>query len=305
MSTGEHVTAERSVPSRTFPVAIGIGAAIVVLAGIAGALYAFVWHSTQPLEGMVRDVQITTASIIGIEAAILWLILRRGYARNSEELRTQSRALGAALSESELAYDQTLQAFANALYVRDRETEGHAVRVARIMELLTRELDRTDVDTAALRRGALLHDVGKIGIPDTVLDKDGDLTDEEWKLVKLHPVYGARILAGVSFLRSATDIVRHHHERWDGSGYPDGLAGEDIPIGARIFAVAAAFDAMTSERPYRPARTIEEARREVVRGGGTQFDPSIIVAFLRIPAERFEPIRDDAPRTRPFAAAGA
>ena len=273
----------------------------MMLAIGSGLGYILVGRSAQTLDGIVRDIQLTTAGIIALEAALLWLIFRGSYARSVEQARSQVRATERALNESELAYDQTLQALANALYVRDLESEGQAARVARYMEQIARELGPAPTDLATLRRGALLHDVGKIGIPDEILRKTGDLTDEEWAVVKRHPVYGARILAGIPFLRAAMEIVRHHHERWDGSGYPDGLAGEDIPLGARIFAVEDSFDAMTSDRPYRSAKSVAEARREIVRNGGRQFDPAMVVAFLRIPEERIAAIQEESPRTRPFA----
>jgi putative nucleotidyltransferase with HDIG domain len=259
--------------------------AIVLALGLSVA-YSLQWPNGQAVEGLVRDVQITTACIITAEAALLWLVLKRAYGRSADQMRAQAQALGAALSESELAYDATLQSLSVALDVRDRELEGHAQRVARLMELIDRELRSPKTDLATLRRGALLHDIGKIGIPDEILRKSGELTSEEWVKMKRHPAYGARIVAGIPFLKGAAEIVRYHHEHYDGSGYPEGLAGEDIPLGARIFAVADALDAMTSDRPYRAAMRLEDARREIERCGGQQFDPAIVRAFLRIPSDR-------------------
>jgi putative nucleotidyltransferase with HDIG domain len=284
-------------------VALAIVAVILAIsvAVTLGTLYSLVWTRSQPFEGLVRDVQLTTALIMTAEAALLWLVLKRAYGRNSEQMGAQARALGAALSESESAYDSTLRALSVALDVRDRELEGHSQRVARYMELMARELRLAKVDLPTLRRGALLHDLGKIGIPDEILRKTGELEGSEWTTMKRHPAYGARILAGIPFLSGAAEIVRHHHEHWDGSGYPDGLAGEEIPIGARMFALADAYDAMTSDRPYRAAMSVTKARDEIERCAGGQFDPTIAAAFLEIPPERLSAVRADSGPLPQFA----
>ena len=268
---------------------LGIGLAVTL-----GTLYSVVWTGGQPLEGLVRDVQVTTALIMTAEAALLWLVLKRAYGRSSEQMGAQARALAAALGESESAYDSTLRALSVALDVRDRELEGHSQRVARYMELMARELRLAKVDLPTIRRGALLHDLGKIGMPDEILRKAGELESSEWTIMKRHPAYGARILAGIPFLSGAAEIVRHHHEHFDGSGYPDGLAGEEIPLGARIFALADAFDAMTSDRPYRKAMSLADALKEIERCSGGQFDPAIATAFLNIPTERLSAVRADS-----------
>jgi putative nucleotidyltransferase with HDIG domain len=212
---------------------------------------------------------------------------------------SQSTALAAALAETERTYDTTLQALSNALDVRDSETEGHSRRVVEYMELIIRELAVAPSQVAVLRRGALLHDIGKIGVPDDVLRKPAALSEAEWAVMKRHPEHGARIIAQIPFLEDVSRIVRHHHERWDGAGYPDGLVGEAIPLGARIFAVADSFDAMTSDRPYRRAMSVDEARREVGRCRATQFDPMVVDAFMRIAHEGLEAIADEAPQTYP------
>jgi putative two-component system response regulator len=291
------------------PMRVALAIVTVVLALAAaiglGALYSLTIGGGQSLEGLVRDVQLTTAGIMTAEAALLWLVLKRAYGRTSDQMGAQARALEAALSESESAYDSTLRALSLALDVRDRETEGHAQRVARYMDLMARELRSPKVDVRTLRRGALLHDVGKIGIPDEILRKTGELDGSEWRIMKRHPAYGARILAGIPHLSGPAEIVRHHHERFDGSGYPDGLAGEDIPLGARIFALADALDAMTSDRPYRKAMSLEEAITEIERCSGKQFDPVIVSAFLRIPVERLLLVTSDAGPLEYFADGGA
>jgi HD-GYP domain-containing protein (c-di-GMP phosphodiesterase class II) len=137
-----------------------------------------------------------------------------------------------------------------------------------------------------LLRGALLHDVGKIGVPDDILRKAGPLNSSEWATMRRHPSYGARIVEDIPYLESVAVIIKHHHERWDGAGYPDGLRGDEIPCGARMFAVADAFDAMTADRPYRKALDAVSARAEVLLSSGTQFDPRVVEAFMRIPLER-------------------
>jgi ribonuclease P protein subunit RPR2 len=135
--------------------------------------------------------------------------------------------------------------------------------------------------------GFLLHDIGKVAVPDAILFKTGPLTDEEYALITLHPVVGAEILRDVDFLGEGKLVVRHHHERWDGTGYPDGLAGEAIPHAARVFAVADALDALTTDRPYRPASTFPQARAEIRRSAGSQFDPSVVAAYDAVGDEAF------------------
>ncbi len=181
------------------------------------------------------------------------------------------------------AYDQTLDALVAALDARDRETEGHSRRVVRFAMLIAAQLAYPDSDIDDLQRGALLHDIGKIGIPDAILRKPGVLDDDEWEIMHKHPEFGRHILAGIPFLNRPIDVIYAHQERYDGTGYPQGLAGNAIPIGARIFAVADAFDAMTSDRPYRKAQPLSVARQTVSDNSGTQFDPEVVQAFLAIP----------------------
>jgi hypothetical protein len=182
--------------------------------------------------------------------------------------------------ELQQAYTGTLESLVTALDVRDQETRGHSVRVASHSLEIARLIGiGGDEELATIYRGALMHDVGKIGVPDGVLLKPGDLTDEEWKLMRKHPALGYRILAQVPYLRPTARIVLAHHERWDGNGYPRGIGGEDIPLGARIFAVCDTYDAIISDRPYRQGRSPEQALEEIVRCGGTQFDPNLVEAF--------------------------
>lgn len=193
------------------------------------------------------------------------------------------------LSES---YERTLNALVAALDARDRETEGHSKRVVAYSIALAESIG---VDTRLkeeVARGALLHDIGKIGVPDAVLHKGGKLSGEEWLVVRNHPDWGRQILGGIGFLRGPAEIVYSHHEHWDGSGYPRGLKGEQIPLGARIFAVVDAFDAMTSYRPYRDPQTFQKARDEIRKGAGTQFDPNVVDAFLKFSKDDWSRLRE-------------
>ena len=260
---------------------------------------AVVWRDLSSIDRALRQMQMSTSTVIALAALVLWLVLRGVYVRSSRQIMSQSQALGAALAETERTYDTTLQALSNALDVRDSETEGHSRRVVEYMELIIAQLPVVPSHLATLRRGALLHDIGKIGVPDNVLRKPAALSDAEWVVMKRHPEHGARIISQIPFLEDVSRIVRHHHERWDGKGYPDGLSGEAIPLGARIFAVADSFDAMTSDRPYRRAMSVADACAEVARCRGTQFDPSIVDAFARVPIARLDAIADDAPHTHP------
>ena len=201
------------------------------------------------------------------------------------ESRQQARELEAAYRELETTYDHTLAALMSALDARDRETEGHSLRVAHIARMLGKELKLTPTQLKALERGSLLHDIGKIGISDTILHKPGPLDPAEWKIMRLHPDIGARIVEGIPFLQDTLAVVRYHQERWDGSGYPIGLSGKDIPYLARIFAAADAFDALTSDRPYRTRIKQEEALQYLREQASILFDPQIIQTLEKIASE--------------------
>jgi hypothetical protein len=179
-------------------------------------------------------------------------------------------------------YEKTIEALVSALEARDPYTQLHTGRIRDMAMALAGSLQLPGDERRALRLGAILHDVGKIGVPDAILLKPGRLTDEEWKVMRAHPVVGEAMLRGMDFIAPALPIVRHHHERWDGGGYPDGLAGERIPRGARIVAVCDAFDAMTSDRPYRQALGTDVACRELLAQGGTQFDPTCAALLVDI-----------------------
>jgi response regulator RpfG family c-di-GMP phosphodiesterase len=200
------------------------------------------------------------------------------YARDLRHLLQLERDQRLALAT---AYHDTVAALASALETKDVATRAHSQRVQRYAIELARTIDGEIVDDPSAEYGFLLHDVGKIGIPDRILRKPGALSEEERALMMTHTLLGEQMLAGIPFLQgSGMQIVRSHHERWDGRGYPDQLVGDDIPIGARIFAVADALDAMTSDRPYRAAGPWEHAREEVIAESGRQFDPDVVTAFL-------------------------
>jgi putative nucleotidyltransferase with HDIG domain len=256
-----------------------------------------VWRDMTAIDAALMRIQISIAGIILAAAVLLWLVLRGVYVRSSKQIVAQATALTGALADRERTYDSTLQSLANALDVRDSETGGHSDRVLRYMDLVIEQVDVDAASLSMLRRGALLHDIGKIGVPDNVLRKPSALSEAEWVTMRKHPEYGARIVAGIPFLEDVSKIVRHHHERWDGAGYPDRLAGESIPLGARIFAVADSFDAMTSDRPYRRAMSIDAACAEIARCRGTQFDPVVADAFGLVPRERLARIAAEAPHT--------
>ena len=184
----------------------------------------------------------------------------------------------------------TITAFVNAIESKDRYLKGHSARVALYSVEIAQTLGMTPELVEVVRRGAMLHDLGKLSIMDTILRKPDRLTTEEFTIIKSHPVVGAKILEPLRFLARETCAVRHHHERFDGTGYPDGLRGEDIPFVARVVTVADVFDAITSNRPYRTALALDEAREEISKGIGSHFDPAVVEAFLRVPLERLEEI---------------
>ena len=176
----------------------------------------------------------------------------------------------------ETHYTMTIEALVSALEARDPYTQAHAGRIRDMAMALAVAMGVPGEGKRAVRLGAILHDVGKTGVSDAILLKPGPLTEEEWEEMRAHPLVGERMLRGIEFLDDALPVIRHHHERWDGRGYPDGLARRRIPLGARIVAVCDAFDAITSDRPYRPARDVAEACDELLRSRGTQFDPHCV-----------------------------
>ncbi|HLA12957.1 MAG TPA: HD domain-containing phosphohydrolase [Pyrinomonadaceae bacterium] len=209
---------------------------------------------------------------------------KKRYENHLEELVNQRTAeLDQALESLEDAYRSTLKALTTALETRDSETHGHSERVVSYSLRLGQEYGLDETQMKALEFGSLLHDIGKIGVPDSILRKPAKLTEEEWVQMREHPLHGQQILRGIQFLEGAARVVAQHHEKWDGTGYPRGLRGENIDLCARIFSVADAFDAMTSDRVYRRAKSYEAAAQELDDWSGRQFDPQVVAAFHRVP----------------------
>jgi putative nucleotidyltransferase with HDIG domain len=214
------------------------------------------------------------------------------YQQNLEQVvRARTEMLRQAMEDLEHSYDVTLEALGDALDLKDSETEGHSKRVTAYTIALARAMGIPPVDIKVIARGAFLHDIGKMAIPDEILRKPGKLTSEEEEIMRDHCTRGYHILRKIPFLSEAAAIVYTHQEYYDGNGYPSRLRGSEIPIGARIFAVADAMDAITSDRPYRKARSFDEAREEILRCSGSQFDPTVVEVFLKIPNELWHELR--------------
>jgi putative nucleotidyltransferase with HDIG domain len=194
------------------------------------------------------------------------------------------------------AYDETITGWATMLDQRDQDTEGHTRRVTEITLEVTRHFGFSDEEIVHVRRGALLHDIGKMSVPDQILKKSGKLTPEEWVIMRLHPKVAYDVLYPIEYLRPALDIPYSHHERWDGTGYPRGLKGEEIPLAARIFSVVDVWDAMTSDRPYRPAMDHQVVIDHIFQQSGVMFDPQVVEAFWNVIRKTFpdlvKPISD-------------
>jgi putative nucleotidyltransferase with HDIG domain len=217
------------------------------------------------------------------------VVAKQRYENHLEELVEQRTAeLDRALNSLEGAYRSTLKALTAALETRDSETHGHSERVVSYSLRLGREYGLNSEEMKSLEFGSLLHDIGKIGVPDSILRKPAKLTEEEWVRMREHPLHGQQILRGIEFLQGAARVVAQHHEKWDGTGYPLGLRAEEIDINARIFAVADAFDAITSDRVYRRGKSYEAAAQELDDWAGRQFDPKVVEAFHRVPKEDWE-----------------
>ena len=205
----------------------------------------------------------------------------------------RTEMLRKALSDLERSYDVTLEALGDALDLKDAETEGHSKRVTAFTIAIARAMELPQERVRIIARGAFLHDVGKMAIPDAILRKPGRLSPDEQAIMREHAFLGYQLLRNIPFLQEAAEIVYSHQERYDGSGYPRGLRGDQIPLGARIFAIADTFDAMTSDRPYRAAQSISSGRREIERHSGKQFDPEIVKVFLSVPEHLWQDLRHE------------
>jgi putative nucleotidyltransferase with HDIG domain len=218
----------------------------------------------------------------------------QNYQQNLEQVvRARTELLRQAMEDLENSYDVTLEALGDALDLKDSETEGHSKRVTAYTIALARAMGISPGQIKIIARGAFLHDIGKMAIPDEILRKPGSLTPEEQEVMREHCTRGYHILRKIPFLSEAAEIVYSHQEHYDGSGYPAGISGNQIPIGARIFAVADTLDAITSDRPYRKARSFDVAREEILRCSGTQFDPAVVEVFLKIPNELWQELRSE------------
>jgi HD-GYP domain-containing protein (c-di-GMP phosphodiesterase class II) len=275
---------------------------VVIISGNLNSPFLFLYYLTI-LEAAIRlELRQALAASMAMTGVI---ILLWTYAGRGELLATPGFQLGAFTAggfflalflgtlihehrsgqELARAYDSSLDGWSRALDLRDKETEGHTRRVTDMTLRLARAMGVPEADLVNIRRGSLLHDIGKMGIPDSILLKPGPLTDDEWKVMRRHPVYAYDFLSPTPYLRPALDIPYCHHEKWDGTGYPRGLRGEEIPRAARIFAVADVWDALRSDRPYRAAWTAEKAREYIRDQTGKHFDPRVVVAFLRIESQ--------------------
>jgi response regulator RpfG family c-di-GMP phosphodiesterase len=242
-----------------------------------------------------------------VDAALKIVRLKRENVRVTEELRRRTEELERVNQHLDALVEERtsnlLDGLVSALDLRDSETQWHSRRVGRYARRLAREIGISGRELDDIERGATLHDIGKIGVRDAVLLKPGPLDDNEWVEMRRHPALGYDILKGIGFLERARLIPLHHQERFDGTGYPQALKGDEICVGARVFAVVDTYDAITSDRPYRRCRTYEVARQEIERVSGTQFDPAIVTAWLRVPQAEWDAIREEleGPTPRPSA----
>lgn len=218
----------------------------------------------------------------------------RTYQTNLESLvKARTDQLQATVRELERSYDMTLEALGDALDLKDAETEGHSRRVTAFTIAIAKNMGLPPEQIPTIARGAFLHDIGKLAIPDAILRKPGKLTPDEMSIMQEHCYKGYQIVKKIPFLADACDIIYSHQEKFDGTGYPRGLKGKEIPLGARIFSVADTLDAITVDRVYRPKQTYQAARDEIKRWSGRQFDPDVVSAFLEMPEKLWEDLRKD------------
>jgi response regulator RpfG family c-di-GMP phosphodiesterase len=269
-------------------------AAVIVLTGAADVKTAIDSLKLGAYDFIMKPVNVDEL-LIAADRALerrQLLIERREYQALLEiRVEQATRDLASAFRELQDTYRATLEALGSALDTRDVGTESHSRRVHGYALATAREHGVSEHDIRDLAHGVLLHDIGKIGIPDGILLKPGPLTADEWTIMRTHPEIGKRIIEKIPFLLGAVPVVYCHHEKWDGGGYPRGLKGDAIPLGARIFAVVDAFDAMTFDRPYSRAIPFDAATTEITRCAGAHFDPAVVESFLRVPGPLLEEIR--------------
>ena len=269
-------------------------AAVIVLTGAADVKTAIDSLKLGAYDFIMKPVNVDEL-LIAAERALerrQLLIERREYQELLERRVVEAtRDLAAAYRQLQETYRSTLEALGSALDTRDVGTEAHSRRVHGYALATAREHGVPEAEITDLAHGVLLHDIGKIGIPDAILLKPGPLTAEEWRIMRRHPEIGKALIENIPFLRGAVPIVYAHHEKWDGTGYPRGLRGETIPLGARIFMVVDAFDAITFDRPYSKAKPLEVAKAEIKRCAASHFDPRVVESFFRVPDALLEEIR--------------
>jgi putative nucleotidyltransferase with HDIG domain len=268
-----------SSPATRFQVMLLVGLALLLIILVGISLSNLI---TRPLLGLVKVSKEVSEGNLNVRAEM----------ETNDEINTLVQSFNqmiANLSQSRdeilQAYDSALLGWMKALELRDKETEGHTERVTDMAVTLAGRLGITGEDLVNVRRGAILHDIGKMGIPDKILHKPGPLNDEEWEIMRKHPIHAYNMLSGIQFLKPALDIPQYHHENWDGKGYPYGLKGEQIPISARIFSVVDTWDALRSERPYKAELSREESMRILEEDTGSKYDPEIVEAFKILIAE--------------------
>ena len=271
-------------PDAAVLVLTGVGDVQTAVEVLNGGAYDFIQKPVNPEELLIKAGRALERRQLVIERRQHQELLERRVTEATSELASTVRHL-------EETYRVTLEALGSAIDTRDVGTHAHSRRVRGYSLAIARAHGVPESQMPDIEHGVMLHDIGKIGIPDAILLKPGPLTPEEWTVMRSHPEIGRRLVEKIPFLRGAISIVYHHHERWDGTGYPLGLRGEGIPLEARIFAIADALDAMTFDRPYSRAISFETARDEIKRCVGTHFDPAVVNTFLTIPLQTFADIR--------------
>ena len=258
------------------------------LAGVLFTLAIGIWLArriTRPVHRLVEATRLVSAGDLDHQTPVTTHDeigeLTDSFNQMTRSLKEKSASLRTTMTQLQDTYLMTIEALAAAVEARDPYTHGHTRRVEEYAVIMAASLGCTEVEIGALRRACVLHDIGKIGIEDTILRKQTRLEPDEAMRMQKHPVIGVDMLKGIDFLDPVLPLIRHHHERWDGNGYPDELRADEIPLGARILAVADAVDAMTSDRPYRAARTFEYAKTEILKGSATHFDPEVVTAFIK------------------------
>lgn len=232
------------------------------------------------LSGYIWEYNLTATFALFALAFMTWIIARQleNTIQKNDKLIEDIKDTYDELKD---AYETTLEGWSRALEIRDRETQGHSKRVTELTLRLARQMGFTEDELVHVYRGVLLHDIGKLGIPDDILHKPGPLTEPEMRIMRLHPQIAVDMLSPIEYLKPALNIPRYHHEKWNGTGYPHGLSGEAIPLEARIYAVVDVFDALTHDRPYRKAMSLQEALNYIKSESGKHFDPDVVKAFFR------------------------